>query len=78
MLEYAFKGVSMLNILKNNKVRLIYMYLFVLIILVLVQVFFLDSIDWLSTIFMPAVVAFLALGFLPNPGKGKENNNQRK
>ena len=54
------------------------MYLFVLIILVLVQVFFLDSIDWLSTIFMPAVVAFLALGFLPNPGKGKENNNQRK
>lgn len=57
---------------KENINRLIYMYILVFVVIIIVQIMFLDGINWASTIVMPALVALLSLGFRSNVKKDEE------
>jgi len=54
---------------KEKLIRFIVMYIIVLAILLAVQYFFLDQVNVLNSLFMPAVVAFLSLAVRSNVKK---------
>lgn len=57
---------------KEKLGRFIYMYILVLIIILAVQYFFLDEVNILNSLFMPAIVAFLSLAVRKNVKKDEE------
>lgn len=57
---------------KEKLIRFIVMYIIVLAILLAVQYFFLDQVNVLNSLFMPAVVTFLSLAVRSNVKKDAE------
>lgn len=57
---------------KEKLSRFIFMYILVLVIIIAIQFIFLDEVNILNSLFMPAVVAFLSLAVRTNVKKDEE------